>query len=43
MEERNWFPLAKRSVSTSRYKGFFSKIGFSLADRNVQIKEYCFK
>ena len=35
--------LTRKSVSTSRNKVFFSKIGFLLAEKNLEIKENCFK
>ena len=40
---KKWFPLARKSVSTSGNKVIFSKIEFPLAEKNVKIKEYCFK
>ena len=43
MEEKKQFPLARRSVFTSRNKAIFQNLDFLLAEKNVQIIEYCFK
>ena len=43
MEEKNWFRLTRKSVSTSRNKVIFQILDFRQQKKNVQIKEYCLK